>query len=221
MMINNISYLNSNISLNNHKRAKEVSFSGCCVDSLKYTNIGSCLEGYIGKVSLRNGENGSEYIANVFKRFIGHNAENYSIRNDAGEILGEADIVIRKFAPGSYDTFTYKEDPSHIFVDNLRNYSNPKTPYYKQGLEYVKDIGTRLLQIAQRRSDETQCCGNIKLISKGESKSWYKNVIGMVEEFPITNSYNGFMSKICIHNPNSLILPPHSKEPLSRMHGGL
>lgn len=217
MMINNISYPAPNLVVNSSKKTDDVSFSGNpYVETLKYTNIGSCLEGYIGKVRLRRGEDGGEYIGNVFKRFIDYNAENYSIRNDSGDVLGEVDIFIRKYAPGSYDSYTYKDDPSHVFVDNLRNYSNPKTPYYKQGLVYVKDIGIRLLQIAQRRSDEAQCVGNIKLVSKGESKEWYKNVIGMVEEFPATGSFG-----IRIHNPNSMILPPHSKEPLSRLNGGL
>lgn len=52
--------------------------------------------------------------------------------------------------------------------------SNPNTPYYKNGLEHIKDIGIRLLQIAQRRSDEAKCVGNIKLISKNESKTGIK-----------------------------------------------
>ena len=89
-------------------------------------------------------------------------------------------IYIRKYKQEPWE----RTDPSHVFVDELRNFSNPNTPYYKQGLDYYKDIGTRLLQIAQRRSDEAQCQGNIKLISKGESLNWYKSVIGMRQEFP-------------------------------------
>lgn len=221
MMINNYVYLQPKCSVTASNKNECVSFTGNpCVETLKYTNIGSCLEGFIGKVRLRKAENGGEYFADVFKRHIGHNAENYSIKNEAGQILGEIDIFIRKYLPGSYDSFTYKDDPSHVFVDNLRNYSNPKSPYYRQGLEYMKDIGTRLLQIAQRRSDEAQCVGNIKLISKGESKDWYKNVIGMVEEFPLVQN-NGFKFRFQINNPNAMILPPHSKEPLSRLQGGL
>ena len=98
----------------------------------------------------------------------------------------------------------------------MRNFSNPNTLYYKQGLEYYKDIGTRLLQIAQRRSDEAQCQGNIKLISKGESLNWYKSVIGMRQEFPPIPGM-----KFNIHNPNQLYLPPENKEPLSKLQGGL
>lgn len=196
---------------------KQPAFSGnWAVETLTHTNIGSCMEGYIGKIHARKAD-GSECYLNVFKRFLGENAENYAIKNDKNEIIGEADIVIRKYQPNSYNSFEQLSDPSHVYVDKLRNYSKPDTPYYKQGLEYVKDIGTRLLQIAQRRSDESACCGNIKLTAKNESKQWYKNVIGMVEEFPQEN-YN---FKFRINNPNKMILPPHSKEPLSRLQGGL
>ena len=73
-----------------------------------------------------------------------------------------------------------------------------------------------MLQIAQRRSDESMCQGNIKLVSKGESLDWYKNVIGMRQEFP---SIPGM--RFNIHNPNQLYLPPENKEPLSKLQGGL
>ncbi len=213
-MINRISY-NPNIyssGLNSNK----LSFTGG-IPTLTHTNIGNCLEGYIGKIRVRKGSDNSEVFLNVFKKYIGHNAENYSIKNDKGDLIGEADIFIKKYMPGTYDTFEYPTDPSHVYVDNLRNYSKPDTPYYKQGLEYMKDIGTRLLQIAQRRSDEAMCVGNVKLTAKGESKNWYKSIIGMVEEFPPIPSKFG----INFRNPNILILPPHSKEPLSRLQGGL
>lgn len=219
-MINNISYLQQNNFSSNKVKSNNVTFKGYCPETLKYTNIGSCLEGYIGKVRLRRAENNGEYFANVFKHFIGNNAERYSICNEFGDVMGEADIFIKKYLPGSYDAFEYKEDPSHVYVDNLRNYTKPDTPYYKKGMEYFKDIGTRLLQIAQRRSDEAQCVGNIKLVSKGESKNWYKNVIGMTEEFKPTSQSNSFL-RFSIHNPNVLILPPEAKEPLSRLQGGL
>lgn len=220
-MINNISYIQTNNNIQpGVVKAKNVAFKGYCPETLKYTNIGSCLEGYIGKVKLRRAENNGDYYANVFKKYIGNNAERYSLCNEFGDVIGEADIFIKKFLPGSYDPIEYKEDPSHVFVDNLRNYTNPNTPYYKKGLEYFKDIGTRLLQIAQRRSDEAQCMGNVKLISKGESKNWYKNVIGMVEESHTQPNNLSFL-RCSIYNPNSLVLPPHAKEPLSRLQGGL
>lgn len=220
-MINNILYVQPNSFQFACSKSNQISFEGGFrPETLKYTNIGSCMEGYIGKIRLRKGDNIGEYYANVFKNYIGHNAEHYSVCDDSGNVLGEVNIEIRKYQPGSYYSYDCSNDPSHVFVDNLRNYTNPKTPYYKQGLEYLKDIGTRLLQIAQRRSDEAQCVGNIKLVSKEESKAWYKNVIGMVEEFP-PDSMGNSMFKFCVHNPNLLILPPHAKEPLSRLQGGL
>ena len=77
-------------------------------------------------------------------------------------------------------------------------------------------IGTRLLQIAQRRSDEALCNGNIKLISVNEALEWYKNVIGMRQEYPPMPG-----ARMQIHNPNILYLPPENKEALSRLQGGL
>lgn len=222
MMISNIQYSPIQFQYSSFKKVKaSPSFSGGYVETLKYTNIGSCLEGYIGKVRVRRASDNQECFLNVFKKYIGHNAENYSIKNDKDELVGEIDVFIKKFQPGSYSQFEYKEDPSHVFVDNLRNYSDPRTPYYKQGLEHMKDIGTRLLQIAQRRSDEAQCVGNIKLISKNESKEWYKKVIGMVEEYPDVQNSGTPKWMRSIHNPNSMILPPHAKEPLSKLTGGL
>ena len=190
-------------------RDRNISF-GQNIQTLTHTNIGSCLEGYIGKIRVRKPD-GETYL-NVFKKYIGRDAENYVIQNDKNEAVGSINVFIRKSQPNPWD----KTDPSHVFVDELRNFSKPNTPYHNPKLEYFKDIGTRLLQIAQRRSDEANCCGNIKLISKGESLNWYKNVIGMRQEFPPIPGM-----KFQIHNPNQLYLPPEAKEPLSRLQGGL
>lgn len=213
MQINNYKY---NTPIYSNRTGFVPSFKGGSVETLTHTNIGSCLEGYIGKVRLRKSDGGETFL-NVFKKYLCEGYENYSVQNDANEVLGEISLAVRKYAPCS-NPYGVQGDPSHVFVSELRNYSNPSTPYYKKGLEPHKDIGTRLLQIAQRRSDEAQCQGNIKLISKNESKSWYKNVIGMTEEFPAEQNY-GF--KFRLHNPNAMMLPPHAKEPLSRLHGGL
>lgn len=192
------------------EKTNHVNFKQNIPHALTHTNIGSCLEGYIGKVAVRKGREGA--TLNVFKKFKENAVENYTIKNDVGDIIGTIDISIRKYKQEPWE----RTDPSHVFVDELRNFSNPNTPYYKQGLDYYKDIGTRLLQIAQRRSDEAQCQGNIKLISKGESLNWYKSVIGMRQEFPPILGM-----KFNIHNPNQLYLPPENKEPLSKLQGGL
>ena len=191
--------------------SKKVAF-GHKIPTLTHTNIGSCLEGYIGKVAVRKGNNNEEVFLNVFKKFKENSIENYTIQDDKNKIVGSIDLIVKKLPINHWD----KNDPSHVFVDELRNFSNPNTPYYTQGLEYFKDIGTRLLQIAQKRSDEGCCNGNIKLIAKNESLNWYKNIIGMKQEFPPIPGV-----KFNIHNPNQLYIPAESKEPLSRLHGGL
>ena len=140
------------------EKTNHVNFKQNIPHALTYTNIGSCLEGYIGKVAVRKGREGA--TLNVFKKFKENAVENYTIKNDVGDIIGTIDISIRKYKQEPWE----RTDPSHVFVDELRNFSNPNTPYYKQGLDYYKDIGTRLLQIAQRRSDEAQCQGNIKFL---------------------------------------------------------
>ena len=124
--------------------------------------------------------------------------------------IGRMDIKIKKFY--DYDPFTFPENPSHVFVDCLRNFSNPNTPYYTQGLDEYKHIGTRLLQIAQRRSDESLCNGNIELIAKNEKAvlAFYKR-LGFEQPALITP----------FTNPYYLHLPPQAKEPLSKMYGGL
>lgn len=160
-------------------RKQAPSFTGISFpDQLTHVNIGCKPQGYIGKVKVRLAK-GGEAILNIFKTTLMTNKERYTIKNNYDELIGQMDITIKKFNPNDYNHFIYTTDPSHVFVDELRNFSHPETPYYKKGLTYHKDIGTRLLQIAQRRSDETQCAGNLKLISKGEAKNWYLNVIGM------------------------------------------
>lgn len=216
--MNTISPIFNNQYIYSKSKVSSPNFKGLeKVETLTHTNIGSCLEGYIGKVRVRKPDGGESYL-DVFKKYLCNNYENYSIKDKAGNILGEMNMTVNKYGGYKYDPYLNPVDPSHVFVADLRNYSNPNTPFRRKGLEPHKDIGTRLLQIAQRRSDEEMCQGNIKLISKNESKGWYKNVIGMVEEFAAAPNY-GF--KFNIHNPNSMILPPHSKEPLSRLQGGL
>ena len=211
----NINYNFTPYSINNsaikeHKNISNPTFQHNIPNALTHTNIGSCLEGYIGKVIVR--KNDKNVALNVFKKFKENAIENYTIQNDTGDVIGTIDVSIKKYQQSPWE----RTNPSHVFVDNLRNFSNPNTPYYKSGLEHYKDIGTRLLQIAQRRSDEAMCEGNIKLISKGKSLNWYKNIIGMRQEFPPISGM-----KFNIHNPNQLYLPPENKEPLSRLQGGL
>ena len=208
-MIKNISYINNYNNLPTKKiKHKEITFKGG-IQTLTHTNIGSCLEGYIGKVRVRK-KDGFDYL-NVFKHFYAKDVENYTIQTDKNEIVGNVTLFIIKRPINPWENC----DPSHVFVEELRNFSRPGTPEHNNDLEYYKDIGTRLLQIAQRRSDEARCNGNIRLVSKNESMDWYMNVIGMRQEHPVIPGQKMF------HNPNTLYLPPESKEPLSRLQGGL
>lgn len=201
--------------INNFPQKHVVVFgNSSCVQTLKNINIGAAPEGLIGKIKVRNKEN-KECFLDVSKKIIIDGCENYLVQNDDKNVVGEIVLKVKKYT--DYDKLEYQSDPSHVFVSNLFNYSNPSTPYYKKTEQY-KDIGTRLLQIALKRSYEAMCNGNLKLVSKNESKNWYKNIIGMTEEFPATqNSPYRFN----IHNPNSMILPSGEKEHLANLHGGL
>lgn len=187
------------------KTVSRPSFKG--IQTLTHYNIGLMADGIIGKVKVAK-KSGEEAYLDVMKVKCGSGDEIYQLRDMIGRIIGEIELRIKK-APPDYDRIAFPEDPSHVFVAELRNYSRKDTPYYKEGLEEYKDIGTRLLQIAQRRSDETMCGGNIKLISKNESKGFYEKL--------------GFRREDCgpWGNSNKYYLPPDAKEPFSRRSGGL
>jgi len=184
------------------------------VQSFRDINIGNAPDGFVGKIRVRNGNN-AECLLDVIKKSLGEGYEKYIVKNNKEAVIGEIVLNVRKYT--NYDKLQYQSDPSHVFIDELFNYSNPETPYYRNAERY-KDIGIRLMQIALKRSYEAMCDGNLKLISKNESKNWYKNVIGMTEEFPKTDKST---YRFNIHNPNSLILPSDSKEHLLALNGGL
>lgn len=175
------------------------------IQRLTHMNIGMQGKGFIGQVFLENVTKGKDELINVFKGFDCGN-ERYYLKNDQDELIGEFLIKINKYF--DYDRFTYKEDPSHVLVDDLMNYSKPDTPFWNKKLDYYKGVGTRLLQIAQRRSDEANCFGNIRLNSMPEARPFYMNKIGMVKD--PNNPYSGM-----------LVIPWDKKEPLSKMYGGL
>ena len=184
------------------------------IKTLKEINIGNACEGFIGKIRVRKGNNSDTFL-NVYKKNLGSGYENYVVQNNKNDIIGSIILTVKKYT--NFDTLEYKSDPSHVYIEELRNFSNHNTPYY-QNIDYHKDIGTRLMQIALKRSYESGCNGNLKLISKNESKNWYKNIIGMTEEFP---KISGNPFSFSIHNPNLLILPQEAKERLLTLRGGL
>lgn len=205
---------NNLIKYNTGFQAKPItvpSFKGINpVETIKHYNVGMMPDGIIGKVRVFK-KNGEEAFLNVMKIKCSTNQETYMLKDKYGKIIGEMDIKINK--ANNYDRLAFTEDPSHVFVDFLMNHSNPNTPYYKKGMEEYKDIGTRLLQIAQRRSDEACCNGNIRLHSKKDSKEFYKK-LGFAEE-PVSpyDTQRG--------TQNRMYLPPDAKEPFSRRDGGL
>ena len=215
MNINYISY-QPNIYTSSSKSTAKPSFTGGIIpEALTHVNIGSKADGYIGKIRVRLAD-GGEAILNVFKKCMGLDMENYKIINDYDELIGE---MVMKIKRSTYvdPCNSSPVGPNYVFVDMLKNYTRPGTPDHNPKIPHHKDIGTRLLQIAQRRSDEARCNGELKLNSKGESRDWYLNVIGMKQEFPPEKSMYHFQ----VHNPNILYLPPEAKEPLSRLRGGL
>ena len=176
------------------------------VETLTHCNIGMMPNGLIGKVRVMNA-NGKEAFLNVFKN-ANPLSEIYLLRDDLEQTIGLIELKIKKIL--DYDKLEYSQDPSHVFVDTLRNFSNPRTPYYTKGLEEYTSIGTRLMQIALKRSNEARCNGNIELIFKnGDSEKFYHR-LGL-------KNMNGFWW----NNPNKMYLPPESKESLSKMYGGL
>lgn len=182
------------------------SFKGVMpVETIKHCNIGMMPNGLIGKVGVKK-TSGENVFLNVFKN-ANSLSEIYCIRDNLENVIGLIELKIKKFQ--NYDKLETTQDPSHVFVETLRNFSNPNTPYYVKGLEEYKKIGTRLMQIAQRRSDEALCNGNIELISKNESLDFY-NKLG----FQNMKTFWG-------GNPNKMYLPPESKKDFSQKYGGL
>lgn len=182
---------------------KQTSFSGHDpVETITHYNIGIMPDGYIGKVKVFNSAGKEEYL-DVLKVKCQSGDENYYIKDKAFNTVGEMTIQIKKFY--DYDRTEFPQDPSHIWVQNLENYSSDRSGSEECPKKNYKSIGTRLMQIAQRRSDECGCNGNIKLYSKKDSKEFYEKLGFKVEN----GGYHQYY------------LPPEAKEPLSKMYGGL
>ena len=186
-----------------------LSFKGfSCVETKTHYNIGMMPYGYIGKIKTTI-PSGKDVFLNLFKQ-KDYDGEIYFLKDDFDRVIGEMKIKIKKFL--DYDKVMYNSDPSHVFVDELRNFSNPRTPYYRDGLQEYSHIGTKLLQVAQRRSDESLCNGNIELIAKGNNE-----VLAFYDKLGFKKP--PFLMKF--ENQGKRYLPPESKDPLSKMYGGL
>lgn len=207
-MINNVSYFTTTNYSANFRKRSNVSFRHN-IQTLANINLGCCPEGFIEKVNVRQGFSNAKL--NLFKTFRAENVENYTIRDNKNEIVGNVDVFITKCQPVSWQS----DSASYVFLDDLRNFSRPGTPYHNPKLDYYKDIGTRLLQVAMKRSYEEDCSGNIRLVSVNEALDWYKNKIAMKQLYPPTPGC------FAIHNPNLLFLPEEAKKYLSELQGGL
>lgn len=170
---------------------------------LTHCNIGMLENGTIGNVNVI--KNGKETLLNVVKSAGGSMQETYMLKDAFGKIIGEMDIKI------VYNN-GYGDDVSHVFVEHLANYSRPATKDFRTGLVHHNGVGTRLLQIAQRRSDECGCRGEIYLHSKEEAVPFYEK-LGF-QRVPAAGSSEK-------RGHNKMYLPPSAKEPLSMMNGGL
>lgn len=168
--------------------------------------IGMAQDGIIGKVSVFD-KNMNECFLNVVKDATVRNLETYMLKDNFGRIIGDMEIEIVKNPKESEIPLTGER--SWVFVKFLSNNSKPNAKYHKSGLSEYKGIGTRLMQIAQRRSDEAGCCGNIHLRSFDSSMAFYKK-LGF-REVPTEYDYKQSL----------LYLPPEAKEPLSKLYGGL
>lgn len=187
------------------KSKPAVNFKGNGIQRLTHMNIGMMPKGFIGEVALFDKTLNKNVFVNVFKDF-NCGDEIYRLKDDNDRIIGELALRIKKAF--NYDKYIYKDDPSHVYVTDLYNFSRKDTPFANNAVDDYSHVGIRLLQIAQRRSDEAQCCGNIKLNAMPEALSFYRGKIGMQSD---PESFNR----------NFLYLPWDKKEPLSRMYDGL
>lgn len=189
---------------NNYYIQKPIFKSNAAAKALKTTNIGAMPNGFIGKVKTIKA-NGTEAMLNLTKSTY-HQYEIYEFTDDYENIIGSIQFRFNKY------THKYGDDKDHVFVSELRNFSNPNTPYYKKGLEEYKHIGTKLLQLAQMRSFENNCDGNIELVAKNRKEvlDFYKN-LGFVQAENI-----GLFG-----NPYRLSLSSEAMDTFANKYGGL
>ena len=128
---------------NNYYAQQPTFKSNVAVETVRTMNIGSMPVGFIGKIKTLKA-NGEEAFLNVIKSTY-KDYETYSLTDDYNHMIGKIDFRFNKYA------WRLNNEKDHVFVSELRNFSNPKTPYYKNGLEEYKHIGTKLLQLAHQK----------------------------------------------------------------------
>ena len=182
--------------------------------TLAVKNIGLMPNGKIGKIELLR-KDGKKVYLDVVKSLTNEykdkhcNVKNelYTIEDEFGEIIGEMDITVNKAV--NYDRINFPQDPSHVHVVFVCNHSDPKTEYYNDVSGEYEHVGTRLLQIALKRSEEAFGHRNINLTSVPIAKNFYKK-LGFTE---IPNNFGQYRGYMC--------LVPDGANTLAEKYGGL
>lgn len=188
----------------NYYAQKPTFKSNVAAKTLKTINIGSMPAGFIGKLRTLKA-NGEEALLNVIKSTY-KDYETYQLQDDYDRVIGKIEFRFNKY------TYRLNNEKDHVFVSELKNFSNPNTPYYRNGVEEYKHIGTNLLQLAQIRSFENNCDGNIELVAKNR-----KDVINFYKNLGFKQSENISMYE----NPYRLELAPEAKDTLAKKYDGI
>ena len=190
--IQTIATIYQNKTNNNYPKT---TFNGLLLNtkSLSKQNIGKMKDGIIGKIEVKSiGD--KKVLLDVEKIVDKFGLEYYAVLDKSGGILGEIE-----FKP------TITNDTKHVWVEHLvSHYSS----FMKLG-NYT-EIGTRLMQIALKRSEEAGCDGNIELFTTEIGKSFYEK-IGMETFFPLLNS----------RQQHRMYLTQDGKQKLKTLYGGL
>lgn len=174
------------------------------VETIKNVNIGAMPNGVIGKIKVFKAS-GKEAFLNL-EKYTTSTEESYHLKDELNNIVGKIDFFFNR------PVWAMDDETSHVFVKELRNFSNPNTPYYKKGLEEYRQVGTKLLQVAHKRSLENNCEGNIELVAKNEKAvlEFYKN-LGFEQPANITPYMN----------PYRLHLAKDKQSILAQKYGGI
>ena len=150
-------------------------------------------DGIIGQIEVK-GINDKKVLLDVEKFVDKFGLEYYAILDKSGGILGEIE-----FKP------TITNDTKYVWIEHF-------VSHYSRYLEWgnYKEIGTRLMQIALKRSEEAGCEGNIELFTTETGENFYKK-IGMETFFPVLNS----------RQQHRMYLTQDGKQRLKTLYGGL
>ena len=199
----------NNVCFNLPKQYYNTAFTGkvpVAETSRAVKNICLMPNGKIGKVEFLR-KDGRKVLLDLVKSADGKGNELYTFEDEFGEIIGEMDIKINRAV--NYDKTNFPQDPSHIHVVFICNHSDPNTKYYNDIVGEYEHIGTRLLQVALKRSEEAFGFRSINLSSVPKAKNFYKKV-GFTE---IPNKFGQYKGYMC--------LLPEGANTLAEMYGGL